>query len=106
VTEPVPTADTARCRVLAEPPAPAIEEPLPSVNADTSTSIFPENEPFFVSEAAPAAETPIETLTPVIDEPMPAPQTDSLTTAEIPVGTPAEEPIHVATELLLPPKSR
>jgi hypothetical protein len=69
-----------------------------ATTSETSIPILAE-EPFFVFEAAPAAETPIETLTPVIDEPMPAFRTDSLTTAEIPVGTPAEEPIHAATDV-------
>ena len=69
-----------------------------TATSETSIPILAE-EPFYVFEAAPAPETPIKTLTPVIDEPRPALQTDSLTTAEIPVGTPAEERIHAATDV-------
>ena len=113
VAELASTADAATTPAAvtpAEPPAPAAEEFLPSslttitpVNAEVTseTSILApaEEEPLLVFEAAPAAETPIKSLTPVIDEPRPAPETDSPTTAEIPVETRAEELIHDDTEV-------
>ncbi|KAH8986591.1 hypothetical protein EDB92DRAFT_1801783 [Lactarius akahatsu] len=111
VAEPTPTADVAApaADILAEAPALATEESLPSsqttvapatadVTTETSISVPAETEPTRVIEAAPAAETPSETLTPFIDEPKLAPQTDAPIIAEIPVETPTEEPNHVAKE--------
>lgn len=112
VAEPAPTADVVApaADILAEAPAPATEEPLPSsqttvapatadVTTETSISVPAEKEPIRVIEAAPAAETPSETLTPFIDEPKPAPPTDAPIIAEIPAETPTEEPNHVAKEV-------